>query len=127
MARGETGEVDFQPVETPRVVEEYLALELDRHVVAIGEGRYSIRELAVPMRIVGRKEDVVLGKEVRHVAQGLLLGSQDTNTRPQDMYSDGLAFNNGASKARYSYSSSICSIQNGTQPIPASRKATRRS
>src|SRR6266849_7089134 len=73
MGRAKSGGVDLQSIETLRVVEEDLALQLDRHVVAIGEGRHRIRELAVPVGIVGCKQDVVGGEEVGHIAQGLLL------------------------------------------------------
>src|SRR5262245_8229442 len=72
MSRAEIGGIDLQPVETLRVVAEDLALQLDWDVVAIGESRYGIRELAVPMGIVGGKQDVPLRKELRHEPQSLL-------------------------------------------------------
>src|ERR1700758_4046329 len=74
MAPPKTGGVDLQSVETMRVVEENLALEVVRDVRAIGQGRHGIWKLAVPVRVVGGKQDAVLGEKVRHVAQGLLLG-----------------------------------------------------
>src|SRR5437868_8588466 len=72
MSRAEISGIDLQPIETLRVVKEDLALQLDRHVVAVGEGRHGVRELAVPMGIVGGKQNVVLGEELRHEPQGLL-------------------------------------------------------
>ena len=68
IGRAELGGLDLQPIEALRVVAEDFALQFYRHVVAVGEGRHGVRELAVSMGIVGGKEDVVGGKEVGHVA-----------------------------------------------------------
>src|SRR6202022_3349962 len=73
IGRTQTGGVDLQPIETLRVVEEDFSAQFDRPVVAVGEGRHGVRELAVPVGIVGGEQDVVGGKELRHIAQGLLL------------------------------------------------------
>src|SRR6516162_4791521 len=73
MGRGKAGRIDLQPIETLWVIEEDLALQLNRHVVAVSERRHGIRELTVPMRVVGREQNVVGREEVRDIAQGLLL------------------------------------------------------
>src|SRR5215472_16582018 len=72
MGSAEIGRVDFQPVKESRIVKEDLALQLDRYVIAVSQGGKGIWELTVPVRIVRGKQDVVLGEEVRDIAQGLL-------------------------------------------------------
>src|SRR5215467_9276621 len=59
-------------VKALRVVEENLALKTVGDVGAIREGRYGIGELAVPMRVIRREQDIVGREEVGHVAQGFL-------------------------------------------------------
>src|ERR1700730_7866254 len=71
--RAEIGGVDLHSIKALRVVEEDLALQSIRDVAAIGQGRYGIGELTVPVRIIGGEQDVVGREELRHVAQGLLL------------------------------------------------------
>src|SRR5215469_5857776 len=72
MGRAEIGPVDFQPVKASRIVKEDFALQLDRYVIAVGQGGNGIWELTVPVWIVRGEQNVVLGEEVRDIAQGLL-------------------------------------------------------
>src|SRR4051812_26977367 len=59
-------------VEALRVVAEDLLLEFGRDVVAVGEMGDRVGEFAVPMRIIGGEQDVLLGEEIGDVAQRLL-------------------------------------------------------
>src|SRR5215471_20162927 len=81
ISRAELGGVDPYSVKALRIVEEDLLLEAVRDVPAIGQSRYRVRELAIPMRVIRREQDIVGRKEVRHVAQGLffrLAGYEDS-------------------------------------------------
>src|SRR6266550_5430057 len=60
-----------ETVEAPRVIAEDLLLELGREIVAVREMRDRVGKFAVPMRVVGGEQDVLLGEEIGDVAQCL--------------------------------------------------------
>src|SRR5947207_14213059 len=60
-------------VEPQRVFREDLALQIGRDVVAVGQVRDGVGKFAIPMRVVGGEQDVVLGEEFGDIAQRLLL------------------------------------------------------
>src|SRR5262249_45187427 len=101
-------------------------LHLPVEVLPLQELVHRVRPLAIPVRIVGGVEDVILADPARHVRNRFSSGSQEKYARPHVMYSLGLALQSGASHVRYSNSPSMCSIKNGTQPAPDSMKPMRK-